>query len=1167
MGDLCRWNSPLVSCITPTYNRRSFVPQAIRYFQAQDYPNKELILLDDGSDSVADLVPSDPRIRYLRQERKSTVGAKRNLACTEAQGEIIVHWDDDDWMSENRLSYQVKSLIEEQADICGLNKVLFLNSTSDRCWEYIYSNTSRPWVHGATLCYTKAFWRASPFPDINVGEDSRFVWSSRTAKILTLQDSTFLVALVHPGNISPKQAGGSNWHAYPIEKVRELMRADWAFYADLSLEKKRGELTKSSPLALVSAASGIGDIVRITPLIRVLARLGYQVDVLVAPDYPDTIKLLEGAPEIRRLYCYANFKSNKGQEPLPGLDQEYYDVATFTVWSSPLQRWVRARRTLVFPHSQWLREGDIACATKIAHEVGWNGPLPEAFIIPSQKKFNLPPGTIALHPGCKPHWPWKKWHGFEELAQLLPNVVIIGSESDLDNSQTYFRKTFEWPAHAQSFVGQLNLSDTAALLKQCAALVSNDSGLMHLGMALGIPTFGIFGITSPQREVIPSRWMFPITKGLPCEQACRQKPWGRRDCERHLECLKTLTVDEVVAQIEEKLPSLRYSTSARRRDEHMETISLNYYGYVFDATGYGQAARAYIHALHAARVKVSVVNIGAQPQQVQDELVASLLGKNPDADFHLFHGIPVQWAHLAYPLRNVIAMTVWETSTMPQRWRNPLTHSLDVWLPCNFNMGVFSRDLGRPTFRLPHPTPPSWINGAHYAPLELERLGLRGDDFVFYSIFEWQDRKNPRGMIKGFFQAFPEDGPPVLLLKTNPGALTAARHTLDAVRTETSSRSRVVLCCKAWTDAQLQMLHNRGDCYVSLHKGEGWGYPLFEAACRGKPVVATAFSGPLDYLDDEHHTLVRYREASVQQSYAYYHPSMRWSEPDLAHASEAMKRVYEQREQARARAQEGAAALTATYSIEAIGSAARGRLMTLLKRSNPGKWDALDRRERAKRASPALPIPGEWYDADYFEHGLKSNWDQGYTWPLFQGLFSETAEYLTKMFPEAQSFLDAGCAKGFLVRALFEQGKEAFGFDHSAWAVERAESAARPFLSLGDFGTVAYDRPFDVLVAMSLLESLTEEQIRAFLPRARGWARQALFATIPTISPESGLSHTWNDRDLSHVTLRDRAWWRERFLEAGWRQDPLHRIVERACQSHPLSQKMGWSVYVFAPGS
>ena len=169
------------------------------------------------------------------------------------------------------------------------------------------------------------------------------------------------------------------------------------------------------------------------------------------------------------------------------------------------------------------------------------------------------------------------------------------------------------------------------------------------------------------------------------------------------------------------------------------------------------------------------------------------------------------------------------------------------------------------------------------------------------------------------------------------------------------------------------------------------------------------------------------------------------------------------------------------------------------------------------------------------------------------------------MFPEARTFLDMGSAKGFLVRALREKGAQAWGFDHSPWALAQAETAAKPYLSLADVANAAYDRPFDVLVAMSLLESLTEEQIRFFLPRARAWTTQAIFATIPTLSGDSGAPQAWNDRDLSHVTLRDRDWWRQRFLEAGWRQDPLHRIVERACQRHALPARMGWSVYVFSP--
>src|SRR5215210_5881737 len=93
---------PFVSCIMPTYNRRKFIPNAIRYFLRQDYTNKELIVIDDGTDAVKDLIPDHRDIRYFYLDKKMNLGAKLNLACQHAKGNIIVHWDDDDWYAERR---------------------------------------------------------------------------------------------------------------------------------------------------------------------------------------------------------------------------------------------------------------------------------------------------------------------------------------------------------------------------------------------------------------------------------------------------------------------------------------------------------------------------------------------------------------------------------------------------------------------------------------------------------------------------------------------------------------------------------------------------------------------------------------------------------------------------------------------------------------------------------------------------------------------------------------------------------------------------------------------------------------------------------------------------------------------------------------------------------
>jgi glycosyltransferase involved in cell wall biosynthesis len=222
---------PLVSCIMPTADRRAFAAQAIRYFQEQDYPNKELLIFDDGSESLADLVPRDPAISYLRLDHKLALGAKRNLACTEARGEIIVHWDDDDWMAGWRLTYQVDALLKEQADLCGLDNLLFYDPARDEGWQYVYDLGKKFWVAGATLCYRKSFWRQNPFPNINIGEDTRFVWASRSTKMLALKDNRFYVAMIHPGNTSPKQTADRRYQSYPASEVKKLLEAERSFYA------------------------------------------------------------------------------------------------------------------------------------------------------------------------------------------------------------------------------------------------------------------------------------------------------------------------------------------------------------------------------------------------------------------------------------------------------------------------------------------------------------------------------------------------------------------------------------------------------------------------------------------------------------------------------------------------------------------------------------------------------------------------------------------------------------------------------------------------------------------------------------------------------------------------------------------------------------------------
>lgn len=206
----------------PTANRRRFVPLAIQNFLQQDYPNRELVILDDGHDSVADLSPADPCVKYIRSPHRQTVGAKRNQCVRACQGDLIMHWDDDDWVAPHRIRYQVEGMLREGADICGLRQMLFHELATGKTWLYTYPPNLRMWVVGGSMLYTRNFWQRSPFPDVQVGEDSRFLWKQPHGKLTVLPDYRFYVAMIHPENTSPKVCGDPYWTQSP-ENPRSIM--------------------------------------------------------------------------------------------------------------------------------------------------------------------------------------------------------------------------------------------------------------------------------------------------------------------------------------------------------------------------------------------------------------------------------------------------------------------------------------------------------------------------------------------------------------------------------------------------------------------------------------------------------------------------------------------------------------------------------------------------------------------------------------------------------------------------------------------------------------------------------------------------------------------------------------------------------------------------------
>jgi O-antigen biosynthesis protein len=225
-----RRSLPLVSCVMPTADRRDMARRAIAYFERQDHPARELVILDDGDDRIADLIPPDPRIRYVAGERRLVLGAKRNALCELARGDVVVHWDDDDWAAPHRISYQLGELRASGAEVCGTSSLLYLCPDGPRAWRYEHGGgLNSRWVAGNTLCYERDAWRRGRFAEIPVGEDSRFL-SDHRRRVHVLPDHRFIVGIIHAANASPKRTDNAWWRRIPVAEIERVLGDDAAIY-------------------------------------------------------------------------------------------------------------------------------------------------------------------------------------------------------------------------------------------------------------------------------------------------------------------------------------------------------------------------------------------------------------------------------------------------------------------------------------------------------------------------------------------------------------------------------------------------------------------------------------------------------------------------------------------------------------------------------------------------------------------------------------------------------------------------------------------------------------------------------------------------------------------------------------------------------------------------
>lgn len=273
--------APLVSCIMLTRDRRRFANQAIWYFLRQDYPTHELIIVDDGRDPINDLIPSDNRIRYIRLDAATPIGTKLNLACSHSRGDLIAHWEDDDWMAPDRLRTQVARLLQSDMEATRPVEILHYWMAKGQAWLYHSEDN----VHFRMTCgpvlYRRSAWQKRPFEDSNGRVVSPFPRGVHPEKILIEPDAPYYVKLIHTGNANSRNLRDAFWHQRSLAEVSGRLANDIDFYATLrnpAISRPVPPITRVSFAAPFMVYDGYGSVAQYIAL--GMLRSGALVDII-----------------------------------------------------------------------------------------------------------------------------------------------------------------------------------------------------------------------------------------------------------------------------------------------------------------------------------------------------------------------------------------------------------------------------------------------------------------------------------------------------------------------------------------------------------------------------------------------------------------------------------------------------------------------------------------------------------------------------------------------------------------------------------------------------------------------------------------------------------------------------------------------------------------------
>lgn len=355
----------------------------------------------------------------------------------------------------------------------------------------------------------------------------------------------------------------------------------------------------------------------------------------------------------------------------------------------------------------------------------------------------------------------------------------------------------------------------------------------------------------------------------------------------------------------------------------------NVAGYFTSEKGTGEAARSAAAVLKAAGVPV-VLNTVVDASSSNVESVRGVSRDNPYS-INLVYVNADQAENFAWHKgegyfngRYSIGVWNWEVQEFPQEWVARFDHFDEIWAGTTFAADALSLVSPVPVTCMPYAIDPAPRAAEAF---EVSRFGVHSDSFLFLFMFDFHsvmERKNPLGLIAAFKRAFGQSQEATLLIKSSRADVDGIVAMKDA-----ADGANISIIDTVISREEVNALYVACDCYVSLHRSEGFGLTIAEAMAASKPVIATGYSGNMDFMTARNSFPVRYTLGEIERDHPPYRKGWHWAEPDLEHAAELMRRVVGQREEALEVGRQAREDILRLMHPDVVGQQMKERLMDI----------------------------------------------------------------------------------------------------------------------------------------------------------------------------------------------------------------------------------------------